>query len=582
MRKFTRMIALLIGMMLLNTANLYADDSQHAIGYCSNSIAFGAGLGNITNLKGAIYLTPAKLSKYKDQKISALRIGFYSNPGDECKVFITKDLNKTPIMEQDVSGLDEGWNYISLDNGVTIDGSGLYVGFSSKSGLYSLGLDNNVATSDDGNWISIHEGKWIHASTNSSWTGVMCIEALISGGDYSTDKPQCKLMVDNVINEYLTSPDSLIRYRAYITNLGTATITDFDLTYTIDEGESVKKHISGLNLKNRQSMFLDEYFDEKMPEGQHTLTTYIVNINGTGTAKGTNTIHTNKINSVSGDYFKPNALFELFTTEQCSQCPRAHKAYHEYFKGRNDIVEVANHVGFYEDPVTAEDSRWFLNFYGGSSFAPGMMVNRLLFEDATVPVMVTYGPSIDYAMQQVLSAPAKVRTYAKLKYDADKRQLTVSAVAEKKSDFDTSTTQQLNLFITEDSIYTTGMQAGAGAHYRHDNALRKVIARNGDVYGDAVSWNGNIAQGREYTYSVPETFNINQLKVVTFINDNGDYDYSKYRVYNSNVQRIADEVNVIPSGIDSNLSENSNISYVPQQDVLQLSANFIWKEILHI
>lgn len=554
--------------------------ARHAIGYSSNSLGYGIGLGNVTTLQGAIYLTPDQLAKYKGQQIVGVRVAFWEHPGTECKVFIKKDLKGTPLLEQSVTGLEEGWNYIPLNAGLDIDGSGLYVGFSSKTGLFSLAMDKDASSDENGNWISVRNNTWLHTTAaNTNWVGALCMEALIGGGDYSDDKIQNQVIVDQVVANYLVSSTQNLQYKAYITNLGTATLTDFDLVYILDGGEAVKKHVSGLNLANREAMELNVELDAKVADGQHTLRTYIENINSSGSKFSSKTDNTYAFNCATGDYFMPNALYEQFSTEQCSQCPNAHKLYHYVFRGHKDIVAVSNHVGFGTDQLTIDDSKWFLNFYGSGEFAPAVMVNRLVLSDAAYPVISISGYGLTYGLSAALSQPAKVRTYSKIKYDANTRKLTIQAAAEKKNDFSSGGSDlQMNLFLVEDSVFTGGMQAGAGTNYRQDNVLRQVVARVNNTYGDAVTWNGNEALGKEYVVTVPETWNMKHLKVVTFINKDGKNNFKAYQVYNSNVQRIADEVPVDPTGLATITDHISPLRYLPEMQAVLLPADMVGKK----
>ena len=72
--------------------------------------------------------------------------------------------------------------------------------------------------------------------------------------------------------------------------------------------------------------------------------------------------------------FTRKILIEQFTTAQCGYCPAGAERLATATDGQTNVVWLRYHAGFGTDALTNDIAETMTCFYGGSTFAPAMMV----------------------------------------------------------------------------------------------------------------------------------------------------------------------------------------------------------------
>lgn len=211
-------------------------------------------------------------------------------------------------------------------------------------------------------------------------------------------------------------------------------------------------------------------------------------------------------------------LLEFFSTERCTNCPLAHSNLERLFgDGGDSIIMLSHHAGFYDDAFTIPESteyEWFYSPYRGM-YAPAAMFDRTCFEQLPEiygdQVPIFDGSKASY-LQPAYAAAAAVPALADIEittqYDAATRQLqlTVSGNTSAEAVGDL----RLNVFLTEDSLFTQTQAGAYGAFYHHHSARQCLTGTWGETIYSGASFE------RSYTTTLPAQWNARHIDVVAF------------------------------------------------------------------
>jgi len=216
---------------------------------------------------------------------------------------------------------------------------------------------------------------------------------------------------------------------------------------------------------------------------------------------------------VSTDPQQRSALLEVFTAINCGNCPAAHTVANGLAADHpDDLVLVEVHGGSLSVPQGAQpdfrtDDGAALWSSWGVTFQPQGLVNRSQLSSAN---------SWPSSVPVVLSASSPVNVGLASTYDAGSQQLSIMVEAYYTGTSLTST-DQLYVLLTEDHVigYQQDYVNGAHAAYDHRHALRGYVT---SVEGEDIPMPtaGEFVQ-RSYTYTVPSTWNVEELHVVAFV-----------------------------------------------------------------
>ena len=225
---------------------------------------------------------------------------------------------------------------------------------------------------------------------------------------------------------------------------------------------------------------------------------------------------------VGTDPMPKNAILEEFTGIHCTYCPSGHaiaQAILDANPGR--AFTIALHQGSFAVPSTGEPD--YRTIFGdaiagqtGLTGYPSGTVNRRVFTGSTTAL----GRSVWAAScAQIMEEDSPVNIGIASSYEASTRLLTVQVELYYTANTPTSS-NFINVALTQDSIYGPQTGGGAGSNYRHMHMLRHMITGQ---WGDEVTTTtaGSLVS-RTYTYTVPAAYLtipaiVENMKVVAFV-----------------------------------------------------------------
>lgn len=283
-----------------------------------------------------------------------------------------------------------------------------------------------------------------------------------------------------------------------------------------------------------------------------------------------------------------NAILEEYTGIHCGYCPDGHAIAQSIIDNNpGRAFTIALHQGSFASPATGEPD--YRTIFGdplanqtGLTGYPSGTVNRHLFSgSATALGRGAWSAACDQIMKEV--SPVNIGISSQ--YEASTRQLTIQVELYYTSNAIT-TSNFINVALTQDSIYGPQTNGGAGNNYRHMHMLRHMITGQ---WGDEVTTTtlGSIVS-RTYTYTVPEAYNnipavVENMKVVAFVTKDHQEIYTGDQVNAINgtnlfIGEIASQEPYIQKGSNGaeqvfNLEAISNIAGTESFDVWIESEN---------
>lgn len=240
--------------------------------------------------------------------------------------------------------------------------------------------------------------------------------------------------------------------------------------------------------------------------------------------------------------FTRKVLIEQFTTAQCGYCPAGADRIHDAVSGNNNVIWIKHHAGFGTDGITNSINEALTIFYGGSTFAPAMMLDRTRFNSSDAGPVTNVGQvsAIRTLLAQAKNVPTSCKIYTPtVSYDPATRTVT-GTVSGRFGDSVYNNYTRLVIFVIEDSIfmqqhdYYNGVSSNNySVDYWHMASVRDAIT---DMWGDPISVEGSdMAFSHPFTYTLPADFEYRNCKIVAFI-----YDYHSANINNCKVLNAAE------------------------------------------
>lgn len=210
-------------------------------------------------------------------------------------------------------------------------------------------------------------------------------------------------------------------------------------------------------------------------------------------------------------------LIEDFTGQRCVNCPNGTEAISKIMEtyGEDNIIAVGVHSG----------SRGF----AGNSKVVGLKTetgdeyyNYFKIEAQPCALFNRRAKSLDYTqwasfVRDEISAKARLSVSIDNSYDDASRTLTTAVSA---MGTDGTTQGKLQVWLVEDGI--TAMQLmpddSANSSYVHNHVFRAAV--NG-TWGEDVTVKEGETTAKQYTYTLPETWNADKVSVVAFVYNDG-------------------------------------------------------------
>jgi hypothetical protein len=468
------------------------------VAYCTNEIQSFVGSAQGQNTFSAAIQLPDTMLLNRGKKIVAIRVGIDVPVGTSAEVFISEDLEGTPLVVQQFVTKGNGWDYVKLNTPFTIPtNKELYIGYNVKASGFVIGYNTGKTKDTKTDWIAMN-GSWTHLSSSIVSKGRSLVQAFVTGNDYK-DYPQYDIELSDVQYEEYLGLGSENIIRGIVTNYGVSRIaTGIKVTYsdgTITQSVIVEQpFMNGENAK----FVLPSIAPSAEKDVNFTVTAEPVNAINNGNS---NTFEGNQV--FYGTFLERTLLFEEFTTAVCVNCPLGATVIHNAMDGNEEkIAFIAQHVGYYEDTYTIAASRnlqWFYND-GGSTYAPAFMVDRRVMPDieANTPVILPQNSTVNVAaVNKWLQIPAFVSVNLSTTYNPTTRELAVTVSGEFLQNYPNA---RLNVWLTQDNI--VGYQSVGGNDYVHNNVARAVLSSS--AWGDAIPNTAGTTYSKSYTYTIPD------------------------------------------------------------------------------
>lgn len=215
-------------------------------------------------------------------------------------------------------------------------------------------------------------------------------------------------------------------------------------------------------------------------------------------------------------------LIEDFTGQRCVNCPRGTEAINSIVEtyGEQNVIAVGIHsgplgykgnsrnLGLMTDLGNEYYKRWDSESKIGQPWA--------LFNRASAPNS-DYNTWAAY-VAQIISKKAKLSLSISNAYNAETRELTTDIDA---FGTDGNTAGKLQVWLIEDGIVAIqSMPDGTNnKEYVHNHVLRDAV--NG-TWGEDVTVREGETTHKQYTYTLPETWNAEKVSVVAFVYDDSE------------------------------------------------------------
>jgi hypothetical protein len=464
--------------------------------------------------------------------------------------------------EIDASIIKEGWNTINLDNPIELTGDSLYMGY------YLIGGGSVSQAFTNSSSVQ----SYIRRGTKESWTSSRGVA--IYGTVEGDNLPGYDVVLTSNINSLDVAVNNPFDIVFCVKNVAAETIKSLEVECDFGNGKKETKTINvDIPYLGFDSIVYDDINFDTM--GLNDVTFTILKLNGEDDLTPENNQHTIKFN-VLERLVTRKVLLEVFSTENCTACPKGHEILEASIDGRhNEIIEVGHHVGFYTDQWTVPADTIYMNFYYAAivtTFAPAGVIDRTLWSKAdghensyqggdSCIVFSIESADVWNLLNVALAKPAYA--WIDLKTEFNETDSTITINTSGKSVTEIGGEPRLTIYITEDNLKTE-RQAGwnsniKGPYYQHN--VNRYIATN--VWGDNVTLNEGFE--KEYKVKVDPNWNVDNLNVVAFVHNystkpNVKERYTDFNVYN------AEKVQVRPHSVDVDDVMDAQVTIITRQD----------------
>lgn len=499
------------------------------IGYCDGRNGDKGEITSATaeNISAAVEIAPQMVRALAGNDLSAIRVYLPAKTNiNSLTVWVRNSLDGENVAESTVKSksLSKGWNELSLETPFKIeDGETFYMGytFSQKKRAYAI-----CCTGD------YREGGLYYRFDGEDWIvdtqyGNLCIEGVVTGDNL----PRYDLSFDGVVMEplYYISEDVIVNLT--VTNRGVEDVTGFDLQYEVPDLVSGVEHIDCM-IPPRESVEIKAVLP---PFDVPSLRDIVLSLsiskidNGEDVNLGNNSREI--VFSSTDKTYRKVVLLEEFTTEMCGNCPIAAPIVAEAIekfeeKYPHTVAAICHHSGFNTDFMTTPYDEEYLFLYGGSTYAPAMMLDRYHGEGKCPVYQITSVENILKDIEEAYSRHPEIAIEVSGDYDAASGKLYVDVTGMRV--FESSGLPlRINVVVTEDNI-PQKMQNNAPLDYLHQHVMRTANS----TWGDIIEWNGN-----DFCYSccldISEEWVTENLDIVVYVSTYDDGDNTNCRVENT-------------------------------------------------
>lgn len=490
------------------------------VGYASytpaneNITAIGSGAPISNMFGGAIELNAPQLT---GNSIFAIRFFLYSAVGCESlEVFITQDLAGTSLVSQQVENPVSGWNYVILDEPLSLEGlSKLFIGYYYQgTASYAVTLElSQTGVNTNADWYAglTPEGQlaWSHTSTDGLGATNNLIFAMMDTETPSMDYPTGDVSLGSAGVGYYNNVRTGEEFPATVTvtNNGATTIQSLTLGYGIGS-VTTQQTFRDLNLPMGASTTLTVNATSET-EGVQKFYLQVSDLNDGTLRDEEESSNAGFLNfACYNEFFNRKPLIELFTSQTCQYCPQGYEYAEQAAESfRDDVIFLKHHTGFADDIFTVSPSQTYATFFRVEG-APSAMLDRITVRYNDGSQAVAFHPAnLSGLLPSIIGVPATSSVNIEGSIDMETRTVTVTVsgdIISLGSDYDMAN-PCLNVMIVQDNfrapqVFYVNNEAVANWD-THDDFLRLQLSEN---FGDPITLdNGHYL--KTYTYTIPES-----------------------------------------------------------------------------
>lgn len=351
------------------------------------------------DLSAAVVLTPSQLKHYRGASITGARLYLATTDNLTALTAWTRDSIQGENTAAGTAAPQQGWQIVSFDSPIEVGDHAVAVGFTvsqtKSSKCIALGGDKT-----ESGYYYAKNDKWDKIPDPQ---GSVCVELIVEGDMV----PESDLSVESLrLEQIAVAQGEPMRLKAKVRNASLSEIAGFSYGCNFDNenyGSFTGEWTGAVAPKQAVEISMEVPTGTVLPDEVWPVT---FNVNDEGI------IDNNALSSPFGVYtfsYPRKLLLEEFTSEYCSNCPRAINTIAQAVAdGYGDkMVVVAHHVGYQKDWLTLEEEKALVWFYGDDgSFAPAVMLDRTAAApEAAVPVesigyYETFGPRLASAVDK--------------------------------------------------------------------------------------------------------------------------------------------------------------------------------------
>ena len=471
------------------------------------------------------------------------------------RLFVASALDSVFLFDKeiDVTTLVEGWNRVELDEPILLTGDSLYLGYYLLGGsTISQAVANNSSVQ-----------SYIRKGSAANWTSTKGIAV------YGTIEGDMLPAHDVVLTSEVSSMDvemgKAFDISFCVENVAADTIRTIEMECDLGNG---KKEVRVMDVEIPYLGVDSVVFDNiKIDEvGLYDVKFVVTKLNGEADLNPEDNEQRVAVNVLERIVAR-KVLLEVFSTENCTACPKGHDIVEASIDGRHDqVIEVGHHVAFYTDQWTVPEDEIYMNFYYSAivtTFAPGGMIDRTLWSKAdghknpyqggdSCVVFSIESADVWSLLNVALSKPALAWIDLETEFSEEDSILTIKTAG--KSITQLEGEPRLTVYVTEDNL-ATDKQAGwnserQGLYYQH-NVNRHIAT---DVWGDKVELNEGFE--KEYKVKIKPKWNVDNLNVVAFVHnystkENVKERYTDFNVYNTEKVQVREHEVAVDDVVDA-------------------------------
>ncbi len=513
------------------------DAAYVSVGYCDGE---ETGSGDISSssakcVSAAVDIKPEMIRLLAGNSVESLRFYLPSKAGiNTLKVWVRSTLDGENLAENTVKAknLTIGWNEVELDAPYAIAGDEPFViGYDvdQKSRSYAIGCAGTYR--EGGLYYRFDDGEWL---TGEEY-GNLCLEALVKGDNLPLYDLELKSAYMEPI--YYDGDNLIVDARVY--NRAVRTVSGFTASYDIEGLAQGESHVATEIAPGKWADVRVVFAPADIPFGEGMNLTFTLSGIDGGEDQDIDNNTLSLVFTSADKALRRVVLLEEFTTEMCMNCPlaasiiaEATSRYKEKYPGC--VATICHHSGFNTDYFTSPFDEEYLVLYGGGTYAPAMMIDRLS-PDGKAPVQ--HVPSADELLVKLEEARTRqtgVMIWSDNVFDKETSMVTVN-VSASVADEVAGLPLRVSVVVVENDIPHL-VQASAPAGYMHQHVMRTANS----TWGDEIEWEGN-----EFSYScsleIADAWNKDNLEIVTYVNAYDPDDINNCMVYNANTQKLAVE-----------------------------------------